>query len=145
MMSKKYKSTPNVQPVMEVLYFHGSRTTPPETIYTSSEGIDRRYTTGAALGLGAYFANNAQYSWSGGYVHTMANGQKQVFLARVCPGVTTSGDNIESQNWSVLKVNPATGKRFDSVTDNINDDVKRVMYVTFSNDQSYPQYVLTFT
>jgi hypothetical protein len=77
-------------------------------------------------------------------VHKNPQGQRQIFLARVCPGIETSSANLEKENWAVLKINPATGKKFDSVTDNPGNDAK-VMYVVFSNDQSYPQYVITFS
>lgn len=42
LMKKKYQDFPNVKYVEEVEYFHGTRATPPEVVYTSSEGIDRR-------------------------------------------------------------------------------------------------------
>ena len=42
LMQKKYEKFLNVKPIYEVEYFHGTRYTAPEVIYTSSEGIDRR-------------------------------------------------------------------------------------------------------
>jgi GTPase involved in cell partitioning and DNA repair len=42
LMKKKYENVPNAKYIEEVEYFHGTRYTPPETIYTSTEGIDRR-------------------------------------------------------------------------------------------------------
>ena len=74
-----------------------------------------RYTSAAAYGLGAYFAVYSNYSASGGYVHRRSDGRFQLFLCRVFPGVTTLSSNLERQNWSVLKVNPETGMKYDSV------------------------------
>ena len=51
---------------------------------------------------------------------------------------------MEDQNFSIPGMNNATGKRFDSSTNDHKDSNKQ-MYVVFSNDQSYPQWLITFT
>ena len=143
-IKKKYEGMEGVTARLEVEYFHGSSRTAPEVIYNSSEGIDRRYTTLGVYGYGAYFANYSNYSAMDGFVHTCKDGTYQIFLAKVCPGVSTKDVNLRINKGSVLKINPQTGKRYDSVSDR-PDDEKRQMFVTFSNDQSYPQWVITFT
>eukprot|EP00343_Euplotes_focardii_P000761 CAMPEP_0205800658 /NCGR_PEP_ID=MMETSP0205-20121125/2391_1 /ASSEMBLY_ACC=CAM_ASM_000278 /TAXON_ID=36767 /ORGANISM="Euplotes focardii, Strain TN1" /LENGTH=61 /DNA_ID=CAMNT_0053064115 /DNA_START=274 /DNA_END=455 /DNA_ORIENTATION=- len=45
---------------------------------------------------------------------------------------------------SILAVNPNTGVRYDSVSDQPVNKVARVMYVIFQNDQSYPQWELSW-
>ena len=53
--------------------FHGSRNTPPASIYSSETGFDMRFCTNGANGIAIYFADNSAYSM--GYVSaTVHNG-----------------------------------------------------------------------
>ena len=60
----------------------------------------------------------------------MPDGRCQMMLCRVCLGVTGLRSDLES-NWSIPKVNPATGKRFDSVSNSSNED-SRSEFVSLS-------------
>ena len=51
---------------------------------------------------------------------------------------------MEEENFSVPGMNPETNTRYDSST-NSHEDEEKQMYVVFSNDQSYPQWLITFT
>jgi hypothetical protein len=57
----------------EKLLFHGTNTTEPSVIYTSKEGIDRRFTTANLHGDGSYFATGSWYSAQSGFIYQKGN------------------------------------------------------------------------
>lgn len=68
------------------MLYHGTSGTAPNLIYSCKEGFDMRYSPGGMWGQANYFAVNASYSDS--YHHSLANGTKQMFYARVMIGNT---------------------------------------------------------
>ena len=58
-------------------------------IYRSEVGFDMRYSSSGMWGQANYFASEAKYS--DGYSHTAPhlNGERQIFLAKVCPVCVT--------------------------------------------------------
>ena len=108
-----------------------------------SIGIDRRFTTVAAFGFGAYYAVKSNYSAHDRYCYVEKDGSRRMMVCRVCPGVSCLRDDLE-KNKCVPKINPKTkGKRYDSVTDTFTDS-ERNMFVLFKNDQGYPQWEVVF-
>lgn len=54
--------------------YHGTRNTPPITIYKSEEGFDMTYGNQGMWGIANYFAYNSSYS--NGYAHPLPNGSR---------------------------------------------------------------------
>lgn len=127
----------------ERLLFHGTNKTPPHIIYNSQEGIDRRFTTAAAYGVGSYFAVISGYSCLDRFVYE-DNGEYRILVCRVFVGNYTTKKNLDAKTQSILGVNPQTNLRYDSVTDELKDVKNRQMFVVFKNEQSYPQWEIVF-
>mmetsp|Transcript_33237 Transcript_33237/g.50960 ORF Transcript_33237/g.50960 Transcript_33237/m.50960 type:complete len:187 (-) Transcript_33237:24-584(-) len=84
------------------MLWHGFRGIKSRTITDGEEGFDMRFANNGAYGQGNYFAVNAQYSASGGYVHTRKDGSQALFLARVLIG--DPANNVDpSRNKPPLK------------------------------------------
>ncbi len=81
---------------------------------------------GTAYGVGVYFSSNAAYSH--GYTKTNANGERNMFIARVLVGNTTKGN-------SSMKTRPVG---FDSTTDGNH------IFVTYHDAQAYAEYLITY-
>jgi hypothetical protein len=120
--------------------FHGTRSTPPEKVYTGSVGFDMRYCPSGMWGRAIYFAVNASYSCQN-YASTTHNGYNQAFYAEVCVG-----DYIQLSSSSDLKHPPekivgAITREYDSVMGRTNgSDV----FMLYKNLFSYPSYLITF-
>jgi hypothetical protein len=81
---------------------------------------------GVVYGVGVYFSSNAAYSHS--YAKPNANGERNMFVARVLVGNTTKGD-------SSMKTRPVG---FDSTTDGNH------IFVTYHDAQAYAEYLITY-
>ncbi|CAF3807161.1 unnamed protein product [Rotaria sp. Silwood1] len=81
---------------------------------------------GTAYGVGVYFSSNASYSH--GYTKPNANGERNMFLARVLVGNTSQGN-------SSMKTRPVG---FDSTTDG------KHIFVTYHDAQAYAEYLITY-
>ena len=68
--------------------YHGTRNTPPASIYKSEEGFDIAYSNGGSWGFANYFAKNSAYSNNFAYKNS-ENGTKEMFCAKVLIGKTT--------------------------------------------------------
>jgi hypothetical protein len=82
--------------------------------------------SGTAYGVGVYFSSNAVYSH--GYAKPNANGERNMFLARVLVGNTTVGNGS-------MKTRPVG---FDSTTDGNH------IFVTYHDAQAYADYLITY-
>lgn len=94
---------------------------------------------GAAYGQGTYFAVNAKYSANDKYSTPDSNGRKHVYVVRVLTGVYTCGHARLVTPPSKNPHNPTD--LFDSVTD---DTQHPSLFVVFSDNQAYPEYLITF-
>ena len=81
---------------------------------------------GTLFGVGVYFSSDAVYSH--GYAKPNANGDRNMFLARVLVGNTTKGN-------SSMKVRPVG---FDSTTNGNH------IFVTYHDAQAYAEYLITY-
>ncbi|CAM4792740.1 unnamed protein product [Rotaria magnacalcarata] len=81
---------------------------------------------GTAYGVGVYFSSNAAYSHT--YTQPNANGERNMFLARVLIVNTTIG-NSSMKTRSV---------GFDSTTDGNH------IFVTYHDAQAYAEYLITY-
>ena len=93
---------------------------------------------GTAFGKGVYFATYA--SLSHGYAKPDGSGNKYMYLSKVLTGEFTRGDPScivppqKDPNKKTIK--------YDSVVDNVTNTK---IYVIFSDNQAYPEYLIQFT
>ncbi|XP_045858583.1 protein mono-ADP-ribosyltransferase PARP15 isoform X2 [Meles meles] len=123
----------------ERILFHG--TDADSVPYVNEHGFNRSYAgkNGAAYGQGTYFAVNAEYSANDKYSTPDGNGRKHVYVVRVLTGVYTCGHARLVTPPSKNPHNPTD--LFDSVTDDIQHPS---LFVVFSDNQAYPEYLITF-
>lgn len=95
--------------------------------------------TAAAYGKGTYFAIDASYSANDKYSRPDSNGRKHIYVVRVLTGVYTLGYAGLITPPSKNPHNPTD--LFDSVTDNVQHPR---LFVVFSDNQAYPEYLITF-
>lgn len=92
-----------------------------------------------AYGKGTYFAVDASFSANDIYSRPDSNGRKHVYVARVLTGVYTLG---RRGLITPPAKNPFNSTDlFDSVADNIQHPT---LFVVFSDNQAYPEYLITF-
>ena len=130
----------------ERLLFHGTKSTPPQAIYNSEQGFDNRLASQGMYGEGAYFAELSSYSHN--YAHTLDDGCKQMFLAKVITGMSYE---CQSSNMSLKAPPPKPieasggrkfeGERYDSVTAYTNGSR---IYVIYELGRVYPAYLITY-
>ena len=145
-IQKKYKDVAekvDQKFLTEKLCFHGTGQTDPSILYFSKEGIDRRFTQDDVLhGLGAYFAVNAWYSNHSRYCYSQGD-VRTLLICRVFHGIFSTKECLIDDSKPGKNPN-FPGKNFDSVTNDMNDN-ERWMYVVFNNEQSYPQWEISYT
>ena len=123
--------------INEKLLFHGTRNTPPSSIYKDEEGFDMRFGRAGMWGTGNYFAVNASHSDD--YAHRLPDGTHQMFLAKVL-----TGRSIELQPDSTLRLPPPRqgNLRYDTVNGETNGSQ---VFITYSSDKAYPFYLITYS
>ncbi|XP_051841363.1 protein mono-ADP-ribosyltransferase PARP14 [Antechinus flavipes] len=133
-MDEQNKKTNN-----ERFLFHGTDANSVPGV--NNQGFNRSYAgkNAIAWGKGTYFAVNASYSASNTYARPDINGKKHVYYVRVLTGDYIIGN-------SSLIVPPSKGPQaadvlYDSVTDNMQNPS---LFVIFFDNQSYPEYLITF-
>lgn len=129
----------------EMWLFHGTRTTPPKSVYGSEKGFDFRFSRpGTCMwGNGSYFAENASYSNTYAFeFKTKTTSNKQVFLARVLIGDSI---HLHSDKSRDLRMPPLKhcdkSTRYDSVKGTTSGSV---VYVVYEHDKAYPAYLITY-
>ncbi|XP_029700661.1 protein mono-ADP-ribosyltransferase PARP14-like isoform X3 [Takifugu rubripes] len=122
----------------ERILFHG---TSEETIATiNANGFNRSYAgkNAALYGNGTYFAVSAQYSADDLYSTPNQNGDKHMYLCRVL-----TGDHTLGQQGMVAPLQKTSNsvELFDSAVDN---QANPHIFVIFSDNQAYPEYLIKF-
>lgn len=84
-----------------------------------------------------YFAVDASYSANNTYSRPDANDQKYMYYAHVLVGEFTLGQ----AGLVRAPMRPNSTDLFDSLT---NDIAKPIMFVTFDDDQAYPEFLVVF-
>ena len=127
----------------EKMLYHGTRGTAPEQVYEGDSGFDMRYSSDGMWGRGNYFAVNSAYSVS--YSHSTRDGYQQMLVARVLTGASFRS---APHRFQVPPLREGTGqregevqRRYDSVQGETNGST---VYITYDNDHSYPEYLITF-
>ena len=128
----------------ELDLFHGTRSNPPNCIYTGEEGFDMRFSAQGMWGTGNYFAVNASYSHA--YAHSTAGGHRQVFLVKVVVGASFDCPSNPSLRMPPEKQSKTTSlfgvERYDSVS-GVTKGSK--VYIIYDNLKAYPFYLITYT
>ncbi len=117
--------------------FHGTRATPPETIYKSEEGFNINYSGDGMWGKAIYFAYNSSYS--NGYSSQLPNGSRQMFMANVLIGKEITMNSTPSLREPPYQ--PGTNIKYDSVKGHTGGSDVIMVY---SNKKAYPQYLITY-
>lgn len=119
--------------------FHGTEASSLPQL--NSNGFNRSYAgkNATAYGKGTYFAVKASYSACDTYSRPDTNGRKYMYYVRVLTGNYTNGNaslivppSRDPQNAADL---------YDTVTDN---DKNPSIFVVFYDNQTYPEYLITF-
>ncbi|XP_052770411.1 protein mono-ADP-ribosyltransferase PARP14-like isoform X1 [Mya arenaria] len=121
----------------EKMLWHGTRT-PEVAAIIQKKGFDRNYNHGAAIGVGVYFAVNANMSASG-YCSPDKMGHKYIFHACVLTG--DSGVGSGGIRFPPPKVPGNPLITFDSTCDNVANPS---MFAVFHDAQAYPSFMITF-
>lgn len=122
--------------------FHGTRGTPPTSIYNGQDGFDLKFSSGGMWGRGSYFASRAAYS--NGYAYKNGN-TLQMFYATVLVGDTKSVPANGSLTMPPLKEKQEgifDEERYDSVeaqTGSVD-----VNYVVYDICRAYPAYLISY-
>uniref|UniRef100_A0A8C6ELY4 Poly [ADP-ribose] polymerase n=1 Tax=Microcebus murinus TaxID=30608 RepID=A0A8C6ELY4_MICMU len=123
----------------ERLLFHG--TDADSVLHINEHGFNRSYAgkNSAAFGKGTYFAVDASYSAQDRYSKPDKQGRKHMYVVQVLTGNYTEGSEGLVIPPPKDPANPTD--LFDSVTD---DAQNPVLFVVFSDNQAYPEYLITF-
>ena len=137
------ENDPTLQNSGEKMLFHGTRGTRPEQIYEGDQGFDMRHSREGMWGRGNYFAVKSAYSLA--YSHETRDGYQQMLVARVLTGASFRS---EPHNFGVPPLREGIGqqqgqvqRRYDSVQGETGGSI---VYITYDNDHSYPEYLITF-
>ncbi|XP_075881704.1 protein mono-ADP-ribosyltransferase PARP14-like isoform X2 [Nelusetta ayraudi] len=137
-LMKKQLEVKNNHKNNERQLFHGTNAKSVDWI--NNRGFDRGFagTHAAMFGKGTYFAVDPKYS-ANGYAAPDTSGHKRMYLARVLVGDFTPGKAglITPPNKSSVN----STDLYDSVTDRATNPT---MFVVFTDNQAYPEYLITF-
>ena len=119
--------------------FHGTdEQTAPKII---QQGFNRSFCgkNATLYGRGVYFARDASYSAQALYSKPNAAGEQRIFMCRVVAGEYCSG----RVNGVAPEERPGLQHLlYDSTVDRL--DGPPGIYVTYHDDQAYPEYLVTF-
>ncbi|XP_014647684.1 PREDICTED: poly [ADP-ribose] polymerase 15-like [Ceratotherium simum simum] len=139
-IKKNHMDTKNGHKDNERLLFHG---TDADTVpHINQHGFNRSYAgmNAAVYGNGTYFAVDASYSANDKYSRPDSSGRKHIYVVRVLTGVYTRG---HAGIITPPSKNPDdTTDLYDSVVD---DRQHPKLFVVFSDNHAYPEYLITFT
>jgi hypothetical protein len=126
--------------------FHGTRREALHKIVKG--GFNRSFSmnpkNASMHGKGVYFARDSSYSARHQYAQPDANGVQYVFLCRVIVGVYCRG----RQNAITPDARPGNPSLLCDSTVGLHDTDSMAnpsIYVTYHDDQAYPEYVVCFT
>jgi Poly(ADP-ribose) polymerase catalytic domain len=143
---------PNKKPEdLSKYLFHGTGDTAPSKVYSTMNGLDRNFSSRGMWGPGVYLATDAKYSGTSPYVHTRADGKKQLFFAEALTGVSKNtlpdaGIQMPPQLDDQALMDEVTGDtsslhRYDSVNGTTQSCL---VYILYDNFRVYPTYLITY-
>ena len=131
------------QGAVEMDLFHGTRSTDPNSVVRSEDGIDFRFGRSDSLlwGKGSYFAVKASYSDS--YAHNLWDGSKQMLFVSVLVGNSKPYGSRKDKSLTLPPLlEGSTDKRYDSVNGISADSL---IYIVYKHAKAYPLYIVTYT
>ncbi|XP_066203706.1 protein mono-ADP-ribosyltransferase PARP15 [Saccopteryx leptura] len=137
-LKKKHMDIKNGHTDNERILFHGTDADSVPNI--NQHGFNRSYAgkNGITYGKGTYFATDACRSANDQYSRPDSNGRKYIYVVRVLTGDYTRG---HKELIAPPSKNPDNSTDlFDSVT---NDIQNPQLFVIFSDNQAYPEYLIT--
>lgn len=108
--------------------FHGTHEKAIDSIVR--EGFKYRFNSRHMYGRGSYFALNANYCMDPLFAAPNANGERFVIVTRICVGNTVQGTQ---------DLLPSTTDSYQTAVDNVHSPS---MYVTFHDDQTFPEFLV---
>ena len=137
---KELKQNPN-----ELTVFHGTSNTDPDLICKGSEGFDFRHSSKGMWGKANYFAVNASFCEIYQYVDP-ATQLRKIFMVKLL-----AGNVVHLQPSSSLTMPPLfptsnsnfVGQRYDTVSGDHSAGSK--IYMLYTNERTYPEYLVTYS
>jgi poly [ADP-ribose] polymerase 10/14/15 len=123
----------------EMQLFHGTSSKNIDAI--NMGGLNRSFTTTHVYGKGVYFARDASYSAQDSYSPPDNLGAKRMYLARVLVGDTCAG---KSDDIQPSQPRPGAANPFDLCDSTIDSQGSPSIYVTYKDNQQYPEYLIVF-
>ncbi|KAM9225375.1 protein mono-ADP-ribosyltransferase PARP15 [Dugong dugon] len=138
-LKKSHMDAKNGHIINEKLLFH--RTDAGSVPHINQHGFNHSYPgkNAAAYGKGTYFAVDACYSADYAFSKPDENGRKHIYVVRVLTGLYARGHVGLFAPPAKNPENPT--ELYDSVTD---DKHHPQIFVVFSDDHAYPEYLITF-
>ena len=132
--------------------FHGTQETDPVVIYGGDAGFDVGHSRGGLWGAGSYFAVNASYSHRYAHQKHLIGRSAPLFkmlVAKVLTGLTfESPPNRElifpPERADTGEEEGRVRRRYNSVHGIANDGSDWYVYITYSNEQTYPAYLISY-
>ena len=123
----------------EMQLFHGTRSVIVGHI--NMRGFNRSYNRTHVYGKGVYFARKASYSAQDTYSPPDSDGVKRVYLARVLVGEACEG---RSEDIEPSQPRPNAASPIDLCDSTIDSPKSPSIFVTYKDNQQYPEYLITF-
>jgi len=123
----------------EMSLFHGTgRETAMKIV---QQGFDRGFTETHAFGKGVYFAANSLYTCNDKFSRPdPTTRDKYIFLARVLVGDFCKG---HKEDKAPSKPRPGGANDHDLCDSTVDKETKPQIFVTYRDNQCYPEYLLT--
>lgn len=119
---------------------HGTSKTDPKVVASSEAGVDARHCTSGFFGIGAYTAEDAEYSHSRNFCYTCPNGDKQMLLVRVAAGKISEQGECTDATRALRKPPPG----HDSVRGVVAHNPEMKALVIYTYQAIYPAYLITY-
>ena len=133
--------------------FHGTRETDPIAIYGGDAGFDVGHSRVGLWGPGNYFAVNASYSHTYAHKKNLIGRTTQLckmLVAKVLTGLTFESPPNSKLIFPPERADTGAGegrvrRRYNSVHGIADDGSDWYVYITYSNEQTYPAYLISYT
>ena len=130
--------------------FHGTRETDPIAIYGGDAGFDVGHSRVGLWGPGNYFAVNASYSLNYAHAKTLIGRTtplRKMLVAKVLTGLSWASPPNRELRFPPERADTGAEegrvrRRYNSVQGTTGGSE---VYITYTNEQAYPAYVISYT
>jgi hypothetical protein len=123
----------------EMQLFHGTQSKTVPRINNS--GFNRSHCRKHRYGKGVYFARDASYAAQDTYSPPDNDGVKHMYLARVLVGEYCVG---KSEDIEPSQARTGAASQIDLCDSTTDRSLSPRIFVTYKDNQQYPQYLITF-